>query len=170
MRGSVDVLLENAVHLVTWSPWSPARLPASVQEIADVIGRERALFLIGRLPRFTRHDVRGGEQVILYVPRNLKPDHYLVRIMGWHDAQALVDAFGGELLKPGNCACVYRGFRDHHIRRLVAEGVPAAMVAEWFGLTERHVKNLAAENPQEGPGRGANDNQRISDRRKRNAA
>lgn len=169
MRGSVDVLLQTVVNLVTWSP-VVTRLPASVQEIADVIGRDRALFLIGQLPRFSRSDSRGGEQVILYVPRTLKPDHCLVRIIGWSDASKLVAAFGGELLKPGNCACVYRGFRDANIRRLVAEGVPAAMVAEWFGLTERHVKNLAVEIPQEGRPLVANDNQRISDRRKRTAA
>ena len=132
------------------------RLPASVQEIAEVIGRERALYLIGRLPRFKRNDVRGGEQVILYVPRHLKPDHCLVSILGWHDAKRLVDAFGGELLKPGNCCEVYRPFRDEAIRRIRDDGVSIPMIAEWFSMTERRVRQVL-EIPQEAPPL-ANDN------------
>ena len=158
------------------------RLPGVVQDIADVIGRERALFLIGMLPRFHRTDARGGEQVILYVPRNLKPDHLLVRLMGWHDAERLVRAFGGELLKPASCSHVYRGFRDQGIVRLLGEGVPVAMIAGWFEVSERHVKNLAAgmvgavgrgqtaandsaEKPQEGGRTAANDDAAAIHRR-----
>lgn len=135
-----------------------------------MLGRERALFLIGRLPRFVRMDSRQGEQVILYVPRTLKPDHPLVRLIGWADADKLVQAFGGELLKPANCGNVYRGFRDASIRRMVSEGVPAVLVAEWFGLTARHVKNLAMEIPQEGRVGAANDNRRNSTERDAAAA
>lgn len=139
------------------------KLPRSVQEIADVIGRERALFLVGQLPRFKRRDAghpewSGGEQVILYVPRTLKPDHQLVRILGWHDADRLVRAFGGELLKPGTCSTVYRPFRDGAILRMLADGLPPSMVASWFGVSERHVKNLWMENPQEARMAAANDN------------
>jgi hypothetical protein len=143
------------------------KLPRSVQDIADVIGRERALFLIGMLPRFLRSDARGGEQVILYVPRNLKPDHQLVRLLGWQDAAALVRAFGGELLKPGNCRHLYRGFRDQGITSMLQAGLPVALVAEWFGVSERHVKNVAgslSENPQEVCRTAANDNARHSTR------
>lgn len=146
------------------------RLPACVEEIAEVIGRERALFLIGQLPRFKRTDARGGEQVILYVPRNLKPDHTLVGIIGWVDASRLVNVFGGELLKPGNCSCVYREFRDANIRRLVAEGVPTALVAEWFGMGERYVRGVALQNPQEVPPAAMNDNARSFVQRKTSAA
>lgn len=146
------------------------KLPRSVQEIADVIGRERTLFLIGQLPRCMvrdnpSHGVKhraGGvsERVMLYVPKVLKPDHNLVRILGWHEAQALVAAFGGEMLAPGNCREVYRVFRDGHIARLVGEGVPHAMVADWFGVSEKLVRNVSAEIPQVGLPKAANDNVR----------
>lgn len=137
------------------------RLPRSVQEIADVIGIERALFLIGRLPRCYSRDARypgaKSAHVIMYVPKTMKPTHELVRILGWNDAVKLAQAFGGEILQPASCVCLYREFRDTNILRLVREGTPPAMVAQWFGVSERHVKNLTRENPQQ-ERRAANDN------------
>lgn len=140
------------------------RLPRSVQEIADVIGRERALFLIGQLPRCSPPSTRtnkGGEQrVILYVPneRRLKPDHQLVRILGWNDAAKLCRAFGGEILQPGNCQEIYRRFRDVSIVRLVGEGVPIKMVAEWMQVTDRHVRGLLVKEKAQEELKAANDN------------
>lgn len=131
------------------------KLPDSVQEIADVIGQERALFLVGQLPRCYFRDPRWPEaksaHVMLYVPtaQRLKPDHELVRILGWLDAMKLCRFFGGEILRPASCAVVYRPFRDQSILRIVGEGVPIAMVADWFEVSDRHVKNLLRENPQE---------------------
>lgn len=143
------------------------KLPTSVQEIADVIGDERALFLIGRLPRcYTPGKTGsswdsgkriGAERVIMYVPKRLDMDHQLVRIMGWADAQKLVNAFGGEILCPATCTSVYRPFRDENIVRIIQEGAPVPMVAAWFSVSERHVKNLIREIPQE-ERRAANDN------------
>ena len=139
------------------------KLPYSAREIADVIGTEKALFLISQLPRCVtidrRYPTAKAEQVILYVPTlaRLKPNHNLVRILGLEHAEALCRAFGGGILKPANCAGIYREFRDKNIRRLLAEGAPIQMLAEWFGVCERHVKNLARENPREEP-RAANDN------------
>jgi hypothetical protein len=147
------------------------RLPGIVQEIADVIGDERALFLIGKLPRCYTPGKTGSswetgkrvaaERVIMYVPKRLTFDHQLVTILGWADAQKLVKAFGGEILCPATCAAIYRPFRDEHIIRLVSEGVPTTTVAEWFNVSERQVRNLTrdvrAEKQQE-ERRAANDN------------
>lgn len=138
------------------------RLPNSVQEIADVIGEERALFLVGQLPRCYFRDPRWPDarsvHVMLYVPtaQRLKPDHELVRILGWADAMKLSRFFGGEILRPASCAGIYRTFRDQSILRIVGEGVPVTMVADWFEVSDRHVKNLLRENPQE-ERRAAND-------------
>jgi len=143
------------------------RLPASVQELADVIGRERALYLVSQLPRCIVRDGRykaaTASRVILYVPRRMAADHELVRILGWHDAEKLRQHFGGEILHPSLCMELYRPFRDAAIRRLVGEGVPQAMVAEWFDVNPRTVKNVmmgglvVEEIPQEGI-EAANDN------------
>lgn len=133
------------------------RLPASVQEIANVIGTHRALFLVGQLPRCYS---KKSTHVILYVPKatNLKPDHRLVQILGWPDAVKLCRAFGGEILQPATCADLYRDFRNKSIRRLVfVEGMKPRQVAELFDMSERQISNILKEKPQEGPG-AANDN------------
>lgn len=130
------------------------QLPASVQEIASVIGTERALYLIGQLPRcYTKKSCH----VILYVPKHLKPDHQLVRLLGWNDARRLVAEFGGEILQPANCAEIYRQFRDRSILQMLAGGSRPAAVAELMGVSDRHVRNLQRENAQE-DNRPANDN------------
>jgi hypothetical protein len=133
------------------------RLPASVQEIANVIGVDRALFLVGQLPRCYS---KKSTHVILYVPKatNLKPDHRLVHILGWPDAVKLCRAFGGEILQPATCADLYRTFRNQSIRRLVnVEGMKPREVAAMFEMSERQITNILKEKPQEGS-TPANDN------------
>lgn len=130
------------------------RLPRSVQEIATVIGVERALYLVGQLPRCYS---RKSCHVILYVPKTLKPDHSLVQLLGWRDANKLVVAFAGEILQPANCAEVYRQFRDKTILRMGGEGLSAKVIAETLEVSDRHVRNLLREKAQEALS-AANDN------------
>ncbi|MBF9235567.1 helix-turn-helix domain-containing protein [Microvirga alba] len=126
------------------------RLPDSVQEIADVIGRDEALFLIGQLPTcYAGNPGHRSHRVILYVPKTLKPNHRLVTILGWHTAMKLVNFFGGEILQPANCQEIYRAFRDREILRHLAGGMKPTAVADLMGVSERHVRNLLRENPQE---------------------
>lgn len=134
------------------------RLPRSVQDIADVIGTEQALFLVGQMPRF-KNASRGNSQPVMYVPTRtrLNPKHELVRILGWNDAVALVGAFGGEILQPANCAEIYRAFRDRSIVQMHGEGMKPAAIAELMAVSDRHVRNLVREKPQvDAP--AANDN------------
>ena len=134
------------------------RLPASVQEIADVIGRERALFLVGQLPRcYVSTAGHQSWRVIMYVPKELKPSHELVKILGWHDASKLVAAFGGEILNPASCAEVYRAFRDKTALAMSEAGMKPTEVAEALGVSDRHVRNLRKEKTQEALA-AANDN------------
>lgn len=128
------------------------QLPASAQEIADVIGSERALYLIGQLPRSyqtRKNSKQTSWHVILYVPKQLKPDHQLVQLLGWHDAQRMVDAFGGEILHPASCADIYKRFRDQSIIRMAGEGMPNKTIAEVMEVSDRHVRNLLREKAQE---------------------
>jgi hypothetical protein len=136
-------------------------LPESVLEVVDVIGMDQALFLVGRLPRIFRPG--HGDRVNLYVPKRLKLDHDLVKWLGYVDALKLVKEFGGIILQLSQCACVYREFRDENIVRLVNERTPIAMVASWFDVSERHVKNLMrTEKPHEDERRAANDNRGLN--------
>lgn len=136
------------------------RLPSSVQEIADVIGRDRALFLVGQLPRCYKtrqHTKQAGWHVILYVPKVIKPDHQLVQILGWADATKLVAVFGGEILQPANCTEVYRAFRDKTALAMIEAGKTPVEVAELLGVSDRQVRNLRREKAQEALS-AANDN------------
>lgn len=106
-------------------------LPKSVREIADVIGRQEALFLIGQLPtRYSGKEGRESTRVNLYVPKRLNPTHQLVRILGWHNANRLVRAFGGEILYPGNCQQIYQHYRRQTILRMLNEGQKRADIAK----------------------------------------
>lgn len=126
------------------------KLPDSVEELANVIGRDRALFLIGQLPRcFVGVPGKKANRVILYIPKTLRPDHPLVKMIGWNDANKLRIAFGGEILQPANCREVYRRFRDRSIKAMLISGDGQAEVAELMGVSLRHVRNVAKEIPQE---------------------
>lgn len=125
-------------------------LPASVREIAEVIGRDAALRLIGKLPTcYAGKDGKKSTRVIMYVPKRLRPDHQLVQILGWAAAQRLVRVFGGEILYPANCRSIYAAFRDEAITKMLQTGARPSMVADLMGLSERYVRNLARELPQE---------------------
>ena len=118
-------------------------LPSSVREIADVIGREAAMYLIGHLPRcYAGRDGHKSNRVIMYVPKTLPPDHRLVEILGWHTALKLVGAFGGEILNPANCNHLEARLRNRRILEMLDEGVPAATVADEMGVTVRYVRHL----------------------------
>ena len=120
-------------------------LPQSVQEVADVIGRERALYLVGKLPR----SMGNRERIFLYVPKKLTPDHRLVEILGWAHARMLVDEFGGIILNLAACTCVYRVHRNHHIRRMaVKEQKTPGQLAELFGMSARQIQNILAAKPE----------------------
>jgi hypothetical protein len=138
------------------------RLPDSVQEIADVIGRDQALLLIGALPRcYVGREGGKSNQVVMYVPtlKNLKPDHQLVRILGWVNAEKLSKEFGGEIMKPANCAFIQREFLHKTILGMMRGGkMKATEVAAIVGVHERTVRNLVRENPPEDFELAANDN------------
>lgn len=134
-------------------------LPESVREIAEVIGRDAALRLIGKLPTcYAGKDGKKSTRVIMYVPKRLQPDHMLVSILGWSSACKLVRVFGGEILYPANCRGIYSKFRDEAILKMLEAGCRPSMVADIMGLSERHVRNLMrTEKPQEELNTGGGD-------------
>lgn len=118
-------------------------LPRSVQDIADVIGRDLALHLIAHLPRTNLRDHPSG-QPLLYVPRVISVDHRLVQIIGIEAAQKLVRAFSGEILYPAVCRGIDRAERDREILRFMRMKRKASEVATWFGISERQVFRILA--------------------------
>lgn len=122
------------------------QLARSVQEIADVIGRERALYLIGQLPRcYAGVEGKKSSRVMLYVPTvaRLTLTHELVRILGYNDAVKMCKHFGGEILQPANCAEIYRQYRDRMIAMMLADGMTTAQVAAIMLMNVQYVRELA---------------------------
>lgn len=143
------------------------QLARSVQEIADVIGRERALYLIGQLPRcYAGVEGKKSSRVMLYVPTvaRLTLTHELVRILGYNDAVKMCKHFGGEILQPANCAEIYKRYRDNMVRQFISEGMTAAQVAAIMLMNVQYVRQLVREtpNPQEEIPVAANDNAPIT--------
>ncbi|WBO60567.1 hypothetical protein GT370_07290 [Acidocella sp. MX-AZ03] len=108
-----------------------------------MIGREQTLRLIGGLPRFVSKDSRypnaKRQEVILYVPKALDESHRLAQLIGLEDALKLVDAFGGEILKPATCQHVIRDFWRRSIPVLAASGMQVPDIAEALGFSEAQV-------------------------------
>jgi hypothetical protein len=143
-------------------------LPASVQEIADVIGRDKALLLIGKLPKAYSRDKRwpGAQKstLVMYVPtvKRLGLDHFLVKTLGYIDAVKMCEAFGGEIMYPASCANIHRKFRDDSILAMMRTGMRAQTVAAIVGVSDRHVRNLVKENPPEVCRVASNDNAEVN--------
>lgn len=106
-------------------------LPQSVQEVADVIGTERALFLVSQLPQCGKRSRRR----FLYVPkkRRLTDDHQLVQIVGWDAARALVAHFGGATLELATCRDITLAWQNRCIEDRWARGYTSEQA--WAELT-----------------------------------
>ncbi|WP_163370949.1 hypothetical protein [Endozoicomonas acroporae] len=113
------------------------RLPQSVQEIADVVGRENALKLAGRA---------NG---CLYVPqpRHMEESHWIAQLIGHEPAVALSEEFSGFILKPATCRFVYTNWRNQSIYEFHRQGLSNAAIAEKFCITERHIRNIISSFP-----------------------
>lgn len=141
-------------------------LPQSVREIAEVIGLDATMKLLGQLPATASAGQRKRHVLMLYVPKRLPADHELVRMIGWGAAHKLVQVFGGEILYPANCRSVFKRMRDDLVRQMVSAGAKTEIVADLFGMTPRNVRNIAATEkaPEDGQADAGNDNEFISER------
>lgn len=118
-------------------------LPASVRDIAAVIGVEATLRLIGGLPTcYSGKPGKASRRVIMYVPKNINPDHRLVSIVGLDASLKLVKEFGGEILYPGNCRSIYIKFRNESILNELAQGRDPKVIADEMRISSKMVMNI----------------------------
>lgn len=113
------------------------RLPKSVQQIADVIGRDKALRLVRDLPRCGSRPRRRN----LYIPSadNLHDGHKLVALVGKQDALALAEALGGQTVQPALCRYMERAMANRRILALRDLGRSVAEIADELEMTEKWV-------------------------------
>ena len=117
------------------------RLPKSVQEIADVIGHEKAVRMVRRLPPCGKRDRRRN----LYVPKpkNLTTDHKLVELVGWEDAMAICEALGPKTLQP-SLQYYERALDNREILTLWDKGLEVSEIARERRCSEKWVQNVIA--------------------------
>lgn len=120
------------------------RLPASVREVAEVIGFDATMRLIELLPR-VRPKCHPGGRVRIYVPRGMADDHRMVQIIGREAADRLARVFGGEEICLAVCAATQRAKRNAEIRRMVAEGATPTTIAAHFRISARQAQNVVRE-------------------------
>lgn len=112
------------------------RLPKSVQEIADVIGSDHALQLVRQLKSRC-----PGRTLYVYVPsvERLHVNHALVEMVGYDNAVALAQEFGGTHLYPSPCKYLQRAIKNRHILALRDTGMAPDEIAGELGLSVKWV-------------------------------
>lgn len=119
-------------------------LPEGVRTLADVIGRERALFLAGQ---FLRWDYapgrRQGASGYVYIPKRLDvAGRRLVELLGTETAARLVRELGGTIIYLSACKAVTQRWRAREAARMVREGMQQVEVAAVLGVSDRTVRTL----------------------------
>lgn len=117
------------------------RLPKSVQQIADVIGSEKALRLVRQLPPCGKRDRRRN----LYIPKpaRLTVNHRLVGLLGWDDALALCQSLGGQTVQPALCRYLERAMNNRRILALRDIGKTVPEIADTLMMSEKWVEAVA---------------------------
>lgn len=123
-----------------------ADLPASVREIAEVIGRSAALRLVNAWPsRYRGMPGKKGHRVVVYVPEKLPEQHRLIDILGRETAERLSHHFGNEILQLANCRGLYVKHRDECIRRMLADGAKSQIIQQLLNVSEGQIARIAKE-------------------------
>lgn len=120
-------------------------LKGDLRAIAEVIGRQKALYLVGQCPRYKVEKRTGSGQLLLYIPQpcRLRTNHKLVNMLGYADAMKLCTIFGGELLVLSQCRHILLKNRNEGIRAMLDIGFKIEDVARYFELHPRTVKITA---------------------------
>ena len=116
------------------------KLPESVAEIAEVLGFDKALLFVASLPPSGSRPHRR----CVYIPTQLPVDHWMVRMLGWHDAMRMQRAFGGMILHPSNARFWHRDIRNARIRKMREDGLSLAGIAGELGLSVHRVREILA--------------------------
>ena len=111
----------------------PDLLPASVRDMAEVIGLDAALGVVQHY---------GGTR--LWLPLVLSEDHPLVQTIGLAAARSLSEHYRLESLTIPTCKRAFRVIRNQRIVERYRAGETAATLAHEFGLHERMIWQIVA--------------------------
>ena len=120
-------------------------LPESAQIIADVIGRDATLDLVGHLIYDHLIHKKRGKCRMLYIPKSRKKlteNYWLVKAVGISNAILLQEFFGGSLLYLAQCKETERGERDNKIVNDFKSGLKVNELALKYNLSVRSIYNI----------------------------
>lgn len=120
-------------------------LPGPVREIADVIGRESAMALVGRVVKWDRADVTDKRRArcgSVYIPRTLESGCRLLELVDREQAEKLVAALGGAVMKVSVPAKPIREYYRQMARYFRYSGMMPREIAEAMQVSPRQVYNL----------------------------
>lgn len=117
-------------------------LTGDILSIAEIIGKQQALFLVSQYPRYKSKKRNGEGQLLLYVPKEsrLGFDHKLIDILGYTDTVKLCKEFGGELLVLSQCKHILIKSRNAGIKSMFEQGYRIDEIAQYFNLSTRTVQ------------------------------
>ncbi len=111
-------------------PADPSALPASMIEVAEVLGMRVAIALIRNF---------GGQEVKF--PRRPRPDHPVILALGETDGNALCDYLGGQMIYVPHARPPRSVRKD--VLRMAGEGMDRGTIARMLGISQRHVRRMA---------------------------
>ena len=104
-------------------------LPGELEEIANLVGRQKALMIAGRY---------GGKS--LGIPIDPKPNHKLTEVVGLEDAIKISKEFRGITLCIPRCEHILRAYRNRMIIRRYKAGESIEALALDFEVSTRLIQ------------------------------
>lgn len=120
-------------------------LPDTLEDVAEVIGRENALRLSEGLPSTGQRPWRK----MLYVPRRMRSDHPVMQLIGKDAAEALSQSHTNMIIEIPVCQEIQRAYRDHVIAYLRQQGLSRTDVARLAGVSIGLVVSNLLDAPEE---------------------
>lgn len=119
-------------------------LPEGVRTLAEVIGRDKALFLTGHRLRWDYEPGRRqGMASYVYIPKNLDGcGRRLVELLGAEDAARLVRELGGMIIYLSACKAVTQRWKAREAARMAREGMQQVDIGSILGVSDRTVRTL----------------------------
>ncbi|WP_241479069.1 hypothetical protein [Leisingera sp. ANG-M1] len=113
-------------------------LPESVEEIAEVVGREKAV----RLVEGTRPSGRRRWRRQLYVPAEMTEEHRIVALIGIKAARRLSFSHANCILELPSCHALKKAYLADHVLRLHFQGANEAEIAREICVEKKTVTTL----------------------------
>jgi Mor family transcriptional regulator len=113
---------------------SETEFPESLTDIKDVIGYEGAITLLNKC---------AGTR--LFIPKNMKAQHKLSKLLGLEKANLMSGHFGGETISIARAAKARRAVRNKEIIRRYDAGERVPDIAQDVELTERQIYSILSQ-------------------------